>query len=68
MTEFDHPIFKSANTFGSQNTCGAFSPTRPGVIFITKTDGIDIWDFLDQSNKPSLTLSFPTSAIAYFKF
>jgi len=62
------PIFRSANTFGSHNTCGAFSPTRPGVIFITKTDGIDVWDFIDQSNKPSLTPQFCHSAITYFKF
>ncbi len=48
------PIYRSANTFNSHNTCGAFSPTRPGVIFITKTDGIDVWDFLDQSHKPSI--------------
>jgi hypothetical protein len=45
--DFEHPIFTSANTFGSHNTCGAFSPTRAGVIFITKTDGIDVWDFID---------------------
>jgi len=68
MDDFNLPIFRSANTFGSHNTCGAFSPTRPGVIFITKTDGIDVWDFIDQSNKPSLTLNFATSAITYFKF
>lgn len=68
LTESNTPIFRSANTFGSHNTCGAFSPTRPGVIFITKTDGIDVWDFMDQSNKPSLTLNFATSAITYFKF
>ena len=68
MPEYDAPIFRSANTFGAHNTCGAFSPTRPGVIFITKTDGIDVWDFVDQSNKPSLTLNFATSAITYFKF
>jgi len=61
------PIFRSSNTFGSHNTCGCFSPTRPGVVFITKTDGIDVWDFVDQSNKPSLTLTFATSAITYFK-
>lgn len=67
-TDFEKPIFRSANTFGSHNTCGAFSPTRPGVIFITKTDGIDVWDFIDQSHKPSLTLNFATSAITYFKF
>jgi hypothetical protein len=45
--EFEVPIFRSANTFGTHNTCGAWSPTRPGVIFITKMDGIDIWDFVD---------------------
>lgn len=54
MLDRDEPIFRSANTRGSQNTCGAFSPTRPGVIFITKNNGIDIWDFYDQSNKPSI--------------
>lgn len=62
------PIYRSANTFGSHNTCGAFSPTRPGVIFVTKTDGIDVWDFLDQSNKPSLTINFASSPITYFRF
>ena len=64
----DKPIFRSANTFNSQNTCGAFSPTRPGVIFITKQDGIDVWDFLDQSNRPSLTINFATSPITFFRF
>ena len=61
------PIFRSANTFGSHNTCGGFSPSRPGVVFITKTDSIDVWDFYDQSNKASITLPIPTSQISYFK-
>ena len=61
------PIFRSANTFGSHNTCGGFSPSRPGVIFITKTDSIDVWDFYDQSNKASITLAIPTSSISYFR-
>ena len=47
LKEREEPIFRSANTFGSHNTCGAFSPTRAGVIFISKTNGIDIWDFFD---------------------
>jgi len=51
---YEKPIFISAPQIAAHNTCGAFSPTRPGVIFITKTNGIDVWDFLDQSNKPSL--------------
>lgn len=43
----DLPVFRSANTFEAHNTCGAFSPSRPGVVFIAKTTGIDVWDFLD---------------------
>ena len=65
---YDKPIFTSMNTVGAHNTCGAFSPTRPGVIFITKTNGIDVWDFLDQSNKPSLVFNFATSPFMYLKF
>ena len=68
LEDFHEPIFRSANTFGSHNTCGAFSPTRPGVIFISKTDGVDVWDFYDQSNRPSMPLNIATSAITYFKF
>lgn len=69
LEEYEKPIFRSVTCSNqAHNTCGAFSPTRPGVIFITKTDGIDVWDFLDQSNKPSLTLSFATSVITYMKF
>lgn len=61
LDDYNQPIFRSAMTFGAHNTCGAFSPTRPGVIFITKTNGFDVWDFLEQSNKPSLTFNFATS-------
>jgi len=68
LVEREEPIFRSANTRGSQNTCGGFSPTRPGVIFITKNNGIDIWDFYDQSNKPSIQMSLASSTTTYFKF
>lgn len=35
-------------------TCGFFSPSRPGVVFIGRADGyLDIWDFMDQSNSPT---------------
>jgi hypothetical protein len=47
LVDVDKPIFKSACTFGAYNTCGGFSPSRPGVVFITKTEGIDVWDFVD---------------------
>ena len=62
------PIFRSRNTKGSSNTGGAFSPTRPGVIFITKTDGIDVWDFIDQSDKPSLSLAIAPITVTFFQF
>jgi len=68
LLEREEPIFRSANTRGAQNTCGAFSPTRPGVIFITKNNGIDIWDFYDQSNKPSIQMNLASQTITYFKF
>ena len=65
---YEKPIFVSAPQISAHNTCGAFSPTRPGVIFITKTNGIDVWDFLDQSNKPSLQFNFASSPFMYCKF
>ena len=68
LLDREEPIFRSASNKGSQNTCGAFSPTRPGVIFITKNNGIDIWDFYDQSNKPSIQLNAASQTITYFKF
>jgi len=52
----EDPIYRSAMSFGTHNTCGAFSPSRPGVIFVTTMNSIDVWDFLDQSNKPSITI------------
>ena len=38
------------------------------MIFITKNNGIDIWDFYDQSNKPSIIMNLASQTITYFKF
>ena len=38
------------------------------MIFITKNNGIDIWDFYDQSNKPSIVMNLASQTITYFKF
>lgn len=65
---YEKPIFRSSNTQGAHNTCGAFSPTRPGVIIITKTNGIDIWDFVDLSHKASLEFKIATSPLMYLRF
>ncbi len=50
-------------------TCGVWSPTRPSVIFLGRMDGgIDIWDFSDQSHKPSLFHSVTSAAITSMCF
>lgn len=44
-------------------TCGFWSPSRQGVVYIGRSDGtIDIWDFMDQSNVP--TQQHPVAACA----
>lgn len=68
LDNYKDPIFVSSYTFGSYNTCGVFSPTRAGVIFISKTNGIDVWDFLDQSHKASMSLGSVSSVITYITF
>jgi WD40 repeat protein len=68
LEDYQDPIFTSSYTFGSYNTCGVFSPTRAGVIFISKTNGIDVWDFLDQSHKASMSLGSVSSVITFITF
>jgi dynein intermediate chain 3, axonemal len=50
-------------------TAGRWSPTRPGVLVIGRSDGIlDVWDLLDTSTKPTLTAQLFSSAIASLEF
>jgi hypothetical protein len=50
-------------------TCVAFSPTRPGVIFLGKSDGmLEVWDFLDQSHRASLTMGVTACALTSIAF
>ena len=65
----EKPIFNSSHTVDTHITCGGFSPTRPAVIFIGKTDGnIDIWDFLDQSHKSSMKFNVITASLTSMAF
>ena len=44
-------IFMSPNLDNCSYTCGKFSPSRPGVIYLCKSNGeIDTWDLLDESH------------------
>ena len=41
---------------GSYLTGGCWSPTRPGVFFVTRMDGVvDIWDYFYRQNEIALT-------------
>ncbi|EDO29743.1 predicted protein [Nematostella vectensis] len=45
-------------------TKGHWSPSRPGVFFIAKADGmVDVWDLLDRSHEPSLTQNITAATI-----
>jgi hypothetical protein len=58
------PIFMSPNLKKSCYTFAKFSPSRPSVIFLARNNGsIDIWDFLDESHKPSVRESFIKESI-----
>jgi hypothetical protein len=48
---------------------GAFSPTRPGVVYIAKSSGeIDVWDFTSKSDKPVQTVRVCSGDIGCIRF
>lgn len=54
---------------GCFHTSGCWSPSRPGVCFIGKSNGtIDIWDFMDQSHKWTMQYSVGSIGISSMKF
>lgn len=62
------PIFSSPNS-STYLTGGRWSPTRPGMLLISKADGcVDVWDFTDSSYRPSSTLMTTTSRITSMEF
>ncbi|GMF43162.1 unnamed protein product [Phytophthora fragariaefolia] len=68
VTASNGPIFVSPLT-PSAITCAAFSPTRPGVIFLGKADGmLEVWDFLDQSHRSSLSIGVTACALTSIEF
>ncbi|KND04124.1 uncharacterized protein SPPG_01562 [Spizellomyces punctatus DAOM BR117] len=58
-------LLSSAPT-SSYVICGRWSPTRPGVFYISKADGtIEVWDLLDRSHSASSVQNISGSAISY---
>jgi len=63
------PLFES-HSHECELTCGHWSPSRAGVIFIGKADGnVDIWDLLDKSHEPFLTQNVtPVPVLAIYPY
>ncbi|KAJ3315591.1 WD repeat-containing protein 63 [Boothiomyces sp. JEL0838] len=58
------PLLSSAQA-SSCVTCGKWSPTRPGVFYIGRADGmLEVWDLLDKSHSPATIQNVATSAIS----
>jgi WD40 repeat protein len=63
------PVFTSMNYENTWLTCGCFSPTRPGVIVIGRSDGnVDFWDLTDQSHKPIIVFQVAPKGVASLRF
>ncbi len=53
----DKPLYHASYTSDALITCGAMSPSRPGVLLLGRSDGkIELWDFVEQSNKSSCVI------------
>ncbi|KAJ8604845.1 hypothetical protein CTAYLR_001065 [Chrysophaeum taylorii] len=62
------PIFSSPHATSSL-TCGCWSPTRPGMLYMARADGaLDVWDLTDSSYRPSAQLMVAPTRITSIKF
>lgn len=62
------PFFVSPKS-RSYLTCGAWSPTRSSVLFLSCSDGaILVWDFTDSSYKHSIELKATHTIISSMQF
>ena len=66
--ETEKPLFVSCD--GSCFLTGGYwSPTRPAILYIAKSDGcVDIWDFTNSFHGPSSTLSLTPNKITSMAF
>lgn len=55
----------SSAQLNSSVTCAKWSPSRPGVFYIGRADGIlEVWDLFDKSHCAMSTQSVATSAVS----
>ncbi|XP_024543144.1 WD repeat-containing protein 63 [Selaginella moellendorffii] len=66
--DFSKPIFISRSAEGYL-TCGCWSPSRPGVLYIGRIDGsIEVWDLIDHSHQPSALASIGSCQVTSMEF
>jgi hypothetical protein len=62
------PVFRSPAA-AAYLTCGRWSPTRPGLLFVGRVDGcVDIWDLTDSSYKPAATVTVSSTRVTALEF
>jgi hypothetical protein len=62
------PIFSSPQS-QTYLTCGRWSPTRPGVLYVGRGDGcVDIWDLSDSSYRPTATVTVSSTRVTAMEF
>lgn len=62
------PLYRSP-TIDANVTCAAWSPGRPAMVFIGRSDGkIEVWDLLDRNNEPLLVHHMVQDAITTISF
>ncbi|KAK9820498.1 hypothetical protein WJX72_010908 [[Myrmecia] bisecta] len=62
------PLFLSPFA-AAMYTAGCWSPTRPGVVFVGRADGVlEVWDLLDRSHEASMTAAPTSTAITSLAF
>ena len=71
LWKLDHtkePIFSSPQA-ASSLTAGCWSPTRPGTLYVARSDGaVDVWDLTDSSYRPAASLMLAPTRITSLSF
>jgi hypothetical protein len=62
------PVFRGPGA-ASYLTCGRWSPSRPGLLFLGRVDGcLDLWDLTESSYKPAATVTVSSTRVTSLEF
>ncbi|KAK9798169.1 hypothetical protein WJX73_004849 [Symbiochloris irregularis] len=64
----DAPLLRSPPA-PTPYTCGCWSPSRPGVLFMARGDGVlEAWDLIDRTHAPAVTMHLAAVALTFLAF